>query len=66
MQETVSLLQHQKLAYSVKELSKLVGICERKIWQEIKDKKLQSARCGKRVFLTSRAVDEWLSRAEVQ
>lgn len=64
MQESVSPLQHQKLGYSVTEVSKLVGVCERKIWEEIKTKKLQAARIGKRVVIRASAVDSWLSEAE--
>lgn len=66
MQENLSAIQHQKLGYSVAELSKLVGVCERKIWGEINDKKLQAARIGKRVVIRAAAVDAWLSQAEVQ
>jgi excisionase family DNA binding protein len=65
MQESVSTIQHQKLGYSVTELSKLVGICERKIWEEIKKNKLQAARIGKRVVIRASAVDAWLSQAEI-
>lgn len=65
MQKSIST-QHQKLGYSVTELSKLVGICERKIWEEIKKGKLQVARIGKRVVIRSNSVDLWLSQAEVQ
>lgn len=64
MQETATLMQHQKLGYSVKELSELIGICERKIWEEIKNKNLQVSRIGRRVVVSASAVDKWLSDNE--
>lgn len=64
MQESVPTMQYQKLGYSVAELSKLVGICERKIWEEIKIGKLQAARISKRVVIRPQAIDAWLSEAE--
>jgi len=63
MQETISPIQHQRLGYSVKELSKLVGISERKLWDEIKTKKLAASRIGRRVVIQASEIDKWLTNA---
>ncbi len=64
MQEIVTSMQHQKLAYSIREVSELVGICERKIYYEIGKGKLKIARIGRRVLVRANEVDRWLSEAE--
>ena len=64
MQEMATATQYNKLGFSVKELAKLVGVCERKIWDEIKSKRLQTVRIGTRVIIRPSAVDAWLSKAE--
>ena len=64
MQESVTSVQNKKLAYSIRELSELVGICERKIHYEIEKGKLKIARIGRRVLVRSSEVDRWLSEAE--
>ncbi len=46
MQENVTYMQHNKLAYSIREMSELIGICERKIHYENKF----SARQSREVF----------------
>jgi len=63
MQENATLMQHQKLAYSVRELSELVGVCERKIHYEIKQGKLNISRIGRRVLIQSADVDKWLNNS---
>jgi excisionase family DNA binding protein len=63
MQENVSM-QSKKLAYSVKELSKLVGVCERKIHYEIQAGNLKTVRIGRRVLIRVGEIDRWLSKAE--
>ncbi len=71
MQETISdmqsntTIQHTKIGYSVAEISKLLGICERKVWEEIRQKKLEAIRIGARVIVKSSSVDLYLSQAEV-
>ncbi len=44
-------MQHKKLAYSIRELSKQVGICERKIHYEIENGKLKISRIGRRILV---------------
>lgn len=65
MQENTTIMQHQKLAYSVKELSELTGICERKIHYEIKEGKLKKSSIGTRVLIRAIEVDRWLEKAEI-
>jgi excisionase family DNA binding protein len=64
MQEKGTYMQFDKLAYSVKELSEKVGICERKIHYEIKQGNLKTSRIGRRVIIRASEVDKWLSKAE--
>ena len=64
MQENVTSMQDKKIAYSVRELSELVGICERKIHYEIKEGRLNIARIGRRVLVRASEVDRWLDEAE--
>ena len=66
MQQNTTSMQHQKIAYSIKELSELVGICERKIYYEIKEGNLKTSRIGRRVLILASEADNWLSKAEVQ
>jgi excisionase family DNA binding protein len=63
MQENTTSMQHQKIAYSVKQLSELVGVCERKIHYEIKQGKLNISRIGRRVIIQSVDVDRWLNNS---
>lgn len=65
MQENATNLQHKKIAYSVKQLSDLVGICERKIHYEIKEGRLKTSRIGRRVVIPNQEVDRWLKAAQV-
>ena len=64
MQENATSVQNRKIAYSVRELSELVGICERKIHYEIEKGKLKISRIGRRVLVRAAEVDRWLSEAE--
>ena len=65
MQESTTYIQHKKLAYSVKQLSELVGVCERKIHYEIKEGKLKTSRIGRRVLIPNYEVDRWLEAAQI-
>jgi excisionase family DNA binding protein len=56
---------HQKLAYSIKELAKLTGVCERKIHYEIKIGNLKKSRIGRRILIRASEVDRWLDESEV-
>ena len=62
MQENATSVQNKKLAYSIRELSEMVGICERKIHYEIEKGKLKIARIGRRVIVRASEVDRWLNR----
>lgn len=53
--------QHKNLAYSVKDLARIVGISERKIHDEIKSGRLRISRVGRRVLIPANEVDLWLS-----
>ncbi len=64
MQENATLMQHQKLGYSIRELSDLVGVCERKIHYEIKEGRLNISRIGRRIVIRANEIDRWLKDAE--
>ena len=64
MQLNGTSIQHEKIAYSVKQLSDLVGVCERKIHYEIKEGKLKTSRIGRRVIIPNYEVDRWLMDAQ--
>ncbi len=55
---------HERIAFSVREVSQLVGICERKIQSEIKKGKLRISRVGTRVLIRCDEVNRWLSESE--
>lgn len=57
-------MQLQKIAYSIREMSKLVGICERKIYYEIEQGKLKISKIGRRNVVRAVEIDRWLSEAE--
>lgn len=63
MIKTVIFPKTDKIAYGVRELSKAVGICERKLREEIKTGRLKVARVGTRVIIPSEEVEAWLQRA---
>lgn len=65
MQENTTHIQNQKLAVSIKELSKLTGVCERKLHYEIKDGKLKTSRIGTRILIRVSEAERWLKEAEV-
>jgi len=64
MQENVTYMHHNKLAYSIREMSELIGICERKIHYEIKQGKIKVSRIGTRILVRASEIDRWLSEAE--
>lgn len=66
MLKNTTTMEIQKIAYSVREVSELVGICERKIHYEIAKGKLRIARVGRRVLIRAAELDRWLSEAESQ
>ena len=38
----------ERLAYSMREAAQALGICERSVWQLVKDQKLRATRIGRR------------------
>jgi excisionase family DNA binding protein len=65
MHINTTIEQNNKIAYSVRELSNLVGVCERKIHYEIAMGKLKTSRIGRRVLIRSEEIERWLKDAEV-
>lgn len=55
---------NERIAYSVREVARLVGVCERKIQYEIQNGKLRISRVGRRVLIRSDEVNRWLNEAE--
>lgn len=66
MQEHATTMQHHKLGYSVRELSGLVGVCERKIHYEIKEGRLSISRIGRRIVIRANEIDRWLKESEAE
>jgi excisionase family DNA binding protein len=66
MQENATSVQLNKIAYSIKELSETVGICERKIYYEIEQGNLKISRIGRRILIKASEIDRWLNDAEVK
>lgn len=66
MQEKTTTMQYQRLAYSIRELSELVGICERKIHYEIEQKNLKPSRIGRRILIPAAEIERWLVAAQTQ
>jgi len=64
MQLNTTSMQHRKLAYSVRELSELVGVCERKIHYEIKQGNLNISRIGRRIVIRANEIDQWLQNSQ--
>lgn len=49
-----------RLAYSMREAADSLGICERSIWQAIKDGKLKATRIGRSVRIHRDELDRFL------
>ena len=43
---------HERLAYSMREAAEAIGICERSVWQVIKDGRLKAIKIGRSVRIT--------------
>ena len=63
MTKSVTQPNRDKLAFSVKELSQLTGISERKIHYEIKNNNLRPSRIGRRVLILFEEAQRWLNQA---
>jgi excisionase family DNA binding protein len=53
-----------KLAYSMREAAEAIGMCERSIWQAIKDGHLAAAKIGRSVRIRADELDRFLRDAE--
>lgn len=51
----------EKLAYSIKEASTLLGIGVTKTYQEIREGRLQMKKFGRRSLITAEALKQWLN-----
>lgn len=53
-----------RLAYSMREAAQAVGVCERSIWQAIKDGRLKASKLGRSVRIRAEELDRFLRDAE--
>ena len=52
-----------RLAYSMREAAASLGICERSVWQAIKDGRLKAARLGRSVRIPADELDRFVREA---
>lgn len=55
------LHENQKLAYSIKESSVLLGVGVTKVYSEIKSGRLRAQKFGRRTLITAEALSQWLN-----
>ena len=55
----------QRLAYSMREAAQALGICERSVWQAIKDGRLKACKLGRSVRIRRDELERFLRDAEV-
>lgn len=53
-----------RLAYSMREAAASLGICERSVWQAIKDGKLRAAKIGRSVRIHRDELDRFVREAQ--
>jgi excisionase family DNA binding protein len=53
-------VQEPKLAYTVKEVCKMVGIGRGMFYQAIRDKKLRAVKCGHRTLVMAKDLEAWM------
>ncbi len=58
-------LDLSRRAYSMREAAQAVGVCERSIWQAIKDGRLKAAKIGRSVRIRSEELDRFLRESEI-
>lgn len=51
----------QRLAFTYREAAQQLGVCERVIWQAVKDGHLQAARIGRSVRIPATALADYLN-----
>jgi excisionase family DNA binding protein len=49
-----------RLAYSMREAAQAIGICERSVWQAIKDGRLRASRIGRSVRISAAELERFL------
>jgi len=52
--------QNQKFAYSIAEFCELVSLGRSRVFEEIRDKRLQIVKVGRRTLIPAQAVTAWL------
>lgn len=53
------------MAFSLSELSRSYGICERKLWQEVRQGRMAHTRIGRRILITKAQFDDYLRRNSI-
>jgi excisionase family DNA binding protein len=53
----------ERLAYSMWEAAEAIGICERSIWQAIKDGRLRASRIGRSVRISAVDLEQFLEES---
>lgn len=56
----------QRLALTYREAAQQLGVCERVVWQAVKDGHLQAARIGRSVRIPASALADYLARMTAQ
>jgi excisionase family DNA binding protein len=56
--------REERLAYSMREAAKALGICERSVWQAIRDGHLKAAKLGRSVRIRREELERFLREAE--
>ena len=54
-----------RLAYSMREAAEAIGVCERSIWQAIKDGRLRASRIGRSVRISATELERFLEETAV-
>lgn len=54
-----------RLALTMREAAKVLGICERSVWQAIRDGRLKAAKIGRSVRIRREELERFLRDAEV-
>ena len=52
----------KRLAFSYREAAQQLGVCERSIWQAVKNGELAAARIGRSVRIPATALTDYLAR----
>jgi excisionase family DNA binding protein len=55
----------ERLAYSMREAAEAIGVCERSVWQAIKDGRLRASRIGRSVRISATELERFLEATAV-